>query len=147
MDLYYLICTGELVASHGCLYSFYADDSSIYLSFTRDIAARMVSNLELCISDVRSWMSANFLCLNDDKTEFVIFSATLGDLSARGITEIRVGDALIPVHCQAKSLGTILDSCLTMKQHIGQICRSASFHLRRIALVRKYLSIYLLHLE
>ena len=131
---------GELVASHGCLYSFYADDSSLYLSFTKDTAARMVSNLELCISDVRSWMSENFLCLNDDKTEFVIFSASSGDLSAGGITEIRVGDALIPVHCQAKSLGAILDSCLTMKPHIGQICRSAIFHLRRIALVRKYLS-------
>ena len=131
---------GELVARHGCLYSFYADDSSLYLSFTKDNAAKIVSNLELCISNVRSWMSANFLCLNDDKTEFVIFSASSGDLSARGITEIRVGDALIPVRCQAKSLGAILDSCLTMKSHIGQICRSANFHLCRIALVRKYLS-------
>ena len=131
---------GKLVASHGCLYSFYADDSSLYMSFKINVASLMASNLELCISDVRSWMSANFLCLNDDKTEFVTFSASSSNVSDDRIREIRVGDALIPVQSQAKSLGVMLDSGLTMYLHVNNICRSAMFHLRRIANIRKYLS-------
>ena len=53
---------------------------------------------------------------------------------------LRIGDVLISPQCQAKSLGTILDSSLTMKSNISHICRSAMFHIRRIALIRKYLS-------
>ena len=130
---------GDVVASHGCQYHFYADDSNLYMSFPRANYDVTLKSLESCVSDVRAWMSSNFLRLNDDKTEFVIFSRNY-DPNFSDMHNLRIGDVLISPQCQAKSLGTILDSSLTMKSNISHICRSAMFHIRRIALIRKYLS-------
>ena len=84
-------------------------------------------------------MSHNFLCLNDDKTEFMRFSTrSTGDQT--DIHSVRVGDADIPVRFEARNLGVILDSTLSMKANVSAVCRSVRFHLRRIGLIRKYLT-------
>ena len=39
-----------------------------------------------------------------------------------------------------RNLGMLVDHCLSLKKHVSSICKSAFFHIRRIAKVRKYLS-------
>ena len=51
----------------------YTDDTQIYLSFKPDSTAGeqdAIPALQDCITDIRSWMIADRLKLNDDKTEF-----------------------------------------------------------------------------
>ena len=39
-----------------------------------------------------------------------------------------------------RDLGVILDNRLNMNDHITSVCRSANYHLRNIAKIRRYLS-------
>ena len=84
-------------------------------------------------------MKANFLKLNDDKTEFLLFGSHQ-QLSKINIEHINVGDSSIARVSQARNLGAIFDSSMTMKPHISNVIRSSSFQLRNISRIRKYLS-------
>ena len=84
-------------------------------------------------------MKANFLKLNDDKTEFLLFGSHQ-QLSMVNIEHINVGDSSIAAVSQARNLGAIFDSSMTMKPHISNVIRSSSFQFRNINRIRKYLS-------
>ena len=58
---------------HKVEYHSYADDTQVYLHCEKNVASprHAVHQLENCICD---WMRCNALKLNEDKTEFVIFS-------------------------------------------------------------------------
>ena len=56
----------------------YADDSQLYLSFNPSCAVSQdeaIRSMETCISDVKQWMIADKLMLNDDKTEFIVIAS------------------------------------------------------------------------
>ena len=51
----------------------YADDSQLYFSFdpkSTDDEEQLL-NLKKCFAEIKSWMSKNFLKMNDDKTEIL----------------------------------------------------------------------------
>jgi hypothetical protein len=53
----------------------YADDTQLYMAITPisnwiDVASR----LQICLSDISSWMRSNFLKINQEKTELIIFA-------------------------------------------------------------------------
>ena len=53
----------------------YADDSQLYISFKPDAGADQaaaVTAMQNCIDDVKRWMLADKLKLNDGKTEFIL---------------------------------------------------------------------------
>ena len=55
----------------------YADDAQLYISFKPgDSESRqtIISPAQTCIKDFKTWMTYNKLKLNDDKTEFIIFT-------------------------------------------------------------------------
>ena len=52
-------------------------DTQLYLAITPtsnwiDIASR----LQMCLSDIRSWMRSNYLKINQEKTELIVFQNT-----------------------------------------------------------------------
>ena len=130
---------GDIMKHYNVDYHLYADDTQLYMSFSPGDGPEALARLEACIAEVRAWMAHNFLCLNDDKTEFLRFSsrpvAELTDL-----VSVCVGGSDITVHFEARNLGVILDSALSMKANITAVCRSVRFHLRRIGSIRKYLT-------
>ena len=67
-------------------------------------------------------MKSNFLKLNDDKTEFLLFGS-YQQLSKINIEHINVGDSSIASVSQAWNLGAIFDSLMTMKPHISNVIR------------------------
>jgi hypothetical protein len=122
-------------------YHFYADDSQIYMSFNPNQAdmSFAIDQLQLCIAEIREWMCSNFLKLNDDKTEFIVF----GSKSQREkviIPEILIGTSYISPRNKVRNLGAFFDTDLSLHDHISQICKASSFHLRNIGLIRKYLT-------
>ena len=52
---------------------------------------------------------------------------------------ISIGDAQIAPSLQARNLGVIFDSSMTLQPHINNIVRLSSYHIRNIGKIRKYL--------
>ena len=131
----------DIILRHDLNYHVYADDTQLYLSFnsSQQQANSTIATIEICINEIRQWMKANFLKLNDDKTEFLLFGSHQ-QLSKINIEHINVGDSSIATVSQARNLGAIFDSSMTMKPHISNVIRSSSFQLRNISRIRKYLS-------
>ena len=50
----------------------YADDTQIYISITPSNTSNSIKDIQCSLSSVQSWMSANKLKLNPDKTEFIV---------------------------------------------------------------------------
>ena len=96
-------------------------------------------SLELCVEEVRNWMSENFLKFNDDKTEFIVFGSKQ-QLEKISVGHIRIGSSDISPSSNVRNLGVILDSHMTLGNHISNLCKSAHFHIRNIGLIRKYLT-------
>ena len=68
----------DLIERHDFMYHQFADDIQLYLSFnpTRPGGCdRALCQLSNCITDIRAWMLIGGLKLNDDKTEFLVFTA------------------------------------------------------------------------
>ena len=51
----------------------YADDSQLYVDFSPCDEKTALANLQRCLQEVREWLRENFLLLNENKTEVVIF--------------------------------------------------------------------------
>ena len=132
----------EVVKSHLPEVHAYADDTQIYLSFMPDSAAGeqdAIAALPDCITDIRSWMTADKLELNDDKTEFMIIG-TRAQLDKVNVSEIVVGHAKVPAVTTVRNLRVWLDANLTMSAHINKTCQSFIYHHHNIGRIRKYLS-------
>ena len=132
----------EVVKSHLPEVHAYADDTQVYLSFMPDSAAGeqdAIAALQDCITDIRSWMIADRLKLNDDKTEFMIIR-TRAQLDKVNVSEIVVGQTKVPAVTTVRNLGAWLDANLTMSAHINKTCQSVIYHLHNIRRIRKYLS-------
>ncbi len=91
----YILPLGLLLRSLGLNYHFYADDTQIY------IHSRPGQNLDVpflthCISEIKIWMSKNFLCLNNDKTEVLLIGSS-HQLRKAGSLILNI-DALFWIH-------------------------------------------------
>ena len=53
-------------------YHNYADDTQIYVSVTKD-DLEPVDSLCHCVEQISDWMQNNFLQLNSDKSEIIVF--------------------------------------------------------------------------
>ena len=52
-------------------YHLYVDDTQLYITFDSSVSSThevVIGQLESCIAEIRSWMLANMLELNNDKT-------------------------------------------------------------------------------
>ena len=121
----------------------YADDTQLYLSFStrednREVEA--VRKMELCVAEIRNWMSKDKLLMNDDKTEFLIIG-TRQQLNKVNISKISIGSTdITPAHAPVRNLGVWLDSNLSMDSHITKTCSTAFYYLHNIRRIRRYLS-------
>ena len=95
--------------------------------------------LEKCIEEVRSWSTSNMLKLNDSKTEFLV----IGSKFARNkpeVDSIVIGEETVHAVSAARNIGVIMDSKLTLADHVNSVCKSSYAQLRNISQIRKYLT-------
>ena len=132
---------GAICRKHNLKHHFYADDSQLYMAFEpREPMSRdeILQRIEACLNDIVSWMNKNFLKLNADKTEVIVFVPRRSKVD--DIT-VRVGDAVIKPSSAVKNLGALLDSNLDMEQQVNSISRSCYMQIRHIGQIRKYLTV------
>ena len=122
----------DIFTKYGLAFMVYADDTQIYLS--SESGTLNYDVIESCIDEIRLWMAANRLVLNDSKTEVVHFHSKFRSPSK--MDSIRVGtDSVHPIDC-VRNLGFHLDSTCALSSQIASVCKSASFALYRIGRIR-----------
>uniref|UniRef100_A0A8C6Q343 Reverse transcriptase domain-containing protein n=1 Tax=Nothobranchius furzeri TaxID=105023 RepID=A0A8C6Q343_NOTFU len=69
----YILHLGDICRELGVHFHLYADDCPLYLPL--NTSGRLsISNLTNCLTKTKTWMSENFLSLNDQKTEAILFA-------------------------------------------------------------------------
>lgn len=128
----------DIIKHHGLDAMFYADDTQIYVTLNPKERSTDLQRLEKCADDIKSWSEENFLVLNESKTEILhVFSNFSRNVPSS--PEVRVGNSTILSKGQVKDLGAFFDNHMNMNSHVSHICSSASFALRNIGKIRKYL--------
>ena len=129
----------DTIEKHDCSFQKYADDTKLSQSDSLPNFNSTVLSVQTCISDLHVWMDSNKLFMNADKTELMPVGTTscLKQLHTPPIPIM--GESIAP-KSSVKYLGVTIDQTLSMQDHIGDVCRKSFFQLRRIALVRPYLS-------
>ena len=121
---------GDIIRRHNLSFQLYADDTQLYIKFEMtDETNRLLSlrRIEHCINDVRGWMAANLLKVNDDETVALVL-VSRNNQAKHNITVIKISDCDITSSPTARNIGAVFD------------CRIAYYHLRNIASIRSCLT-------
>ena len=143
-DLYskYTSPLSGLISSLSLSYHFYADDSQIWTSLNpSDIENQIqaVLKLEQGVKEIGKWMFSNKLQLNKEKTELMIIG-TKQQRQKMKLSSIELDGELIHVVPEARNLGVIIDSSLTMEAHVNNVCKLCYIQLKNIIKIRCYLT-------
>ena len=130
----------NLVSKHAVNHHAFADDSQLYEISTLDAIHQSIETLQNCTTDVKSWMTANKLQLNDNKTEAMIILSNRMSVHSPLPSVIHIGDADVPFVSSVKNLGVTLDSNLSMSQHISNTCKASYIQIRHISSIRHLLT-------
>ena len=84
------------------------------------------------------WLRTSLIKLNGDKTELLVLTAR--QRPEPPLDSIKIGTDIIKASKSAKNIGVWLDSALSMDVQINNICKTAFYHLRNIAKIRKFLT-------
>ena len=118
----------------------YADDTQLFHSSCPDDYSTLTQSLQDCVSDIKRWMSANRLKLNDDKTEAIRFVTSASSTQHDFPRDIRLETSSIDFSGSVRNLGFIFDNDLTLKKHVLKTCQTAYSEIRRIGSICHYLS-------
>ena len=130
--LLYMLPLGPILAKHNISFHCYADDVQIYLPIKPETTNSFQPLLN-CLQDVKTWMHDNFLALNQNKTEVILFDHSTA-------IPPNTPDTLISNICpSAKNLGVIFDSTFKLDKHISSVVKNSFFQLRLLAKIKPYL--------
>ena len=121
----YMYPIRSILCHHGIDYHIYADDTQLYIKFDLSDPSIALEKINLCISDIRTWMIKNKLKINDSKTEFLVLTSSFFKQQFNDL-QINVSSTENNPYLSARNLGVILDSHLNLKPHINIVCRSKS---------------------
>ena len=97
--------------------------------------------LLLCgANDLDAWLSASRLRLNPSKTQ-VLWLGSRYLVDRITVRHVPVLSSSVQVVDSARDLGVVIDSHLTMADHVTAVCRAAYFHLRQLRLITGSLSV------
>ena len=95
-------------------------------------------NLKNCLTDIKLWMTENFLKLNEDKREIM---EVLPFYAQQPVMEsFCMGNEHFQMKSCAKSLGVYFDEKLSFDKQINETIQSVNFRLKNMARVGSKLS-------
>lgn len=129
----------KIIESHDLSYHLYADDIQIFGSCHPSDSASLASRLSRCIADIHNWLCSNRLLLNASKTE-VMWLTSQRRRHLAPTHAIVIGDSTISPVSQVRSLGVLLDPCLTMRPYICDVTSKCFSALRQLRSIRRCIS-------
>ena len=108
------------------------------MSAPPDKISEILPSMQSCMCDVKAWVTANMLKLNDNRTYIMLVTSMKTKYLHSLPTSITVCTAQIPFKQSVKNLGFTLD--ITMNAHVSNIAQTCYFELRRIASVCGFLT-------
>ena len=130
----YLLPLGQIFNKHGISYHLYADDSQIYMPLKKESNGSLTPLLD-CLNDVKAWMAANFLSVNESKTEVIVFGPR-----GPGVVPTDLGSLQPYAKNVVSNLGVKLDDALKLDKQISAVVSSSFYHLRLLAQIKSVLS-------
>ena len=129
---------GDIITAHGLSFHHYTDDLQLYCYFvlTATALSATLRRMDDCLDVVNMWMASNYMCMNNNKTEYLpVIPKTAAATALVDGSGIRVGDASRIV----RNLGVVIDRHLVFKKQVTSIVSVCSFHLRHINKMSRYL--------
>ena len=131
--LLFLLYINDLnLALSNCSVFHFADDTNLLFSNKNPDILHKNINAELKI--LFDWLCANRLSLNASKTEFIIFRPPRYNLNKR--VTLKLNGVTIFESPKIKYLGIILDSRLSWKHHVNELCKKLGRTLGMVYKVR-----------
>ena len=122
----YDLSIGDNMKHYGLSYHLYADDSQIYTTFNPKIsgdAEVCLFKIRACIREIKRWMTANKLKLNDEKTEFFIAAHQQDQGRLSGLTLQLNDDNKFSASSNVRNL---FDTNTQMSDQVSAICRQST---------------------
>jgi hypothetical protein len=130
----------SIIQKHSVHHHSFADDTQLHKSAYISEIPELINVMKQCTDDVKSWMTANKLKLNDDKTEAMLISSSKMASKVSHCSSIVIGTSNISFSASVRDLGFHLDCHLEMKAHVQNVIKTANFELRKIGSIRCYLT-------
>ena len=92
----YIKPLSAIIDSHSIIHHSFSDDLQLQKSALPDKISELLHSMQSCISDVKAWATANMLKLNDNKTEFMLFTSKRAKHLHNLPTSITIDNAQIP---------------------------------------------------
>jgi hypothetical protein len=128
----------DLFRAHGINVMVYADDTQMYLVVKPDDRTSSINKLEKCVQDIKTWTINNKLILNNGKTEIIHIYSNFTKYVPT-CPDIDIGSVTITPKTEVRDLGVIIDTHLSFRSQINNVCKSAFFALHSIRKICKYL--------
>ena len=109
----------------------YADDCQIYFCFRASSSEEPLSKLEMCLVEIKTWMTHHFLKLNNQKTEVLEVFPFYNQ--SPSISSIQYENVPIPTQNAVKSLGVYFDSKLLFQRHANEVANVCNFRLKNMS--------------
>ena len=130
----------DVIKKQDVIHHSYADDTQIYIHSEDNPEARReaTDKLQRCIADICEWMEMNALKLNEEKTEYIIFSRNKTPVH----DAIKAGNNDAATQDTVKILGVTLDRNMTRERQVINTCKNIYMNIRKIRRIRPYLIDY-----
>ena len=100
-------------------YHQYAEDLQLYCHFalTKQALAEAVNHIEKCVEELKDWMTANMLSMNDSKTQYLPIVPKSAAWLLDEVNVIRIGDDTVTAATTVRNLGVHFDHHMDMNSH------------------------------
>ena len=137
----YVSSLPTIIQREGFASSLYADDTNARLKFTFKFQYfNICIRIPELVSVINDWMKDNFLKINQDKTEIIVFCPPSLKKSPQIHGVFLNNGSCIRFNQNVKLLGVQLDTYLNFDFHVNKLVSECFYHLRNISKIRRYLS-------